>query len=123
MTDDLREREDRPWERPGAVRRDCEPHRAELLRALSVTALVCAGFAGCLAVPAVVGLALGVTVWLLGRRDRALMSAGLMGPAGRGETWDAQVVAVVAAALCVIALVSWAVAVLTKVALRAGRWA
>jgi hypothetical protein len=25
MTDDPREREDRPWERPGAVRRDCEP--------------------------------------------------------------------------------------------------
>jgi hypothetical protein len=114
MTDDLREREDRPWERPGAVRRDCEPHRAELLRALSVTALVCAGFAGCLAVPAVVGLALGVTVWLLGRRDRALMSAGLMDPAGGRPTHDAQDMAVVAAALCLVAAVSWAVAVLAK---------
>ena len=23
--------DDRPWERPGAVRRDCEPHRGEML--------------------------------------------------------------------------------------------
>ena len=123
MADDPPECEDRPWQRPGAVRRDCEPHRAGLLRALSVAALLCAGLAGCLALPTIGGLVLGAAVWLLGRRDRALMSAGLMGPAGRGETWDAQVMTVVAAALCVIALVSWAVAVLTKVALRAGRWA
>jgi hypothetical protein len=114
MTNDLRESEDRPWERPGAVRRDCEPHRAELLHALGVAALVCAGFAGCLAVPAVVGLALGGAVWLLGRRDRARMSAGLMDPAGQAVTWDAQAMAAVAAGLCLLAATSWAVAVLTK---------
>jgi hypothetical protein len=115
MTDDPRQHDVRPWERPGAVRRDCEPHRAEMLRDLAVTALVCAGFAGCLAVPAVAGLVLGAAVWLLGRRDRAMMSAGLMDPAGRAVTRDAQSMAVVAAALCLIAAVSWAVVLLTKV--------
>jgi hypothetical protein len=32
----------RPWEQPGAVRRDCEPHRGRLLAALGRAALVCA---------------------------------------------------------------------------------
>jgi hypothetical protein len=115
MTDNLRLSDDRPWERPGAVRRDCERHRAETLRALSVTALVCAGCAACLAVPAVVGLVLGVAVWFVGRRDRAMMSAGLMDPAGLVGTWDAQSRAVVAAALCLLAAATWAVILLTKV--------
>jgi hypothetical protein len=26
--------DDRPWDRPGAVRRDCEPHRGPALRLL-----------------------------------------------------------------------------------------
>jgi hypothetical protein len=38
-----------------------------------------------------------------------------MDPAGRAETRDAQSMAVVAAGLCLIAAVSWAVALLTKV--------
>ena len=114
MSEELREGDDRPWERAGAVRRDCEAHRADLLRLLSVTALVCAGVAGCLPVPAVVGLVLGAAAWLLGRRDRAMMAAGVMDPAGREATRDAQSMAVLAAALCLLAAASWAAVLLTK---------
>jgi hypothetical protein len=115
MTDDLRESDDRPWERPGARRRDCASHRADLLRALSVTALMCAALAACLAVPAVTGLVLGAAVLLMGRRDQAMMGAGLMGPAGRSETRDAQAMAGVAAVLGLGAAVTCVVAILTKV--------
>jgi hypothetical protein len=103
----------RPWERPGAVRRDCEPHRADWLHGLGVTALVCAGFGGCLGVPAAVGLILGAAVWLAGRRDRALMRAGQMNPAGEPATRDAQSMAALGATLCLLALAGWAAFLLT----------
>jgi hypothetical protein len=31
MTADDHDDDERPWEEPGAVRRDCEPHRSGLL--------------------------------------------------------------------------------------------
>jgi hypothetical protein len=40
--------EPRPWEAPGAVRKDYEPHRARLLLALGGTALACGALAVCL---------------------------------------------------------------------------
>jgi hypothetical protein len=115
MTDDLRESDDRPWERPGALRRDCECHRADLLRTLSVTALLCAALAACLAVPAVTGMVLHAAVVRMGRRDQAMMGAGLMDPAGMSEARDAQAMAGVAAVLCLGTAVTWVVAILTKV--------
>ena len=51
----------RPWERPGGVRRDCEPHRGRLLHVLGVLSLVCGMLSGCLA-PAILALPLGVAV-------------------------------------------------------------
>jgi hypothetical protein len=80
-----------------------------------VTVLACAGLGGCLAVPAFVGLVLGAAVWLVGRRDRALMAAGRMDPAGERLTWDAQTTAAIGAGFCLLAAATW-VAVLFKLA-------
>jgi hypothetical protein len=114
MTDQPREHDDRPWEHAGVLRRDCEPHRARWLRALAVTALLCAATGACLALPALTGMVLGIAVWVMGRRDRARMAAGLMDPAGEEETWDAVSMAGIAVALCLLAAVSWAAVLLTK---------
>jgi hypothetical protein len=49
QSDDQAGDEVRPWEQPGAVRRDCSPHRAGLLRALGTAARVCGLLSLCLA--------------------------------------------------------------------------
>lgn len=75
-----------PWEQEGAIRRDCEPHRAELQK-LSSACMVLSGFAvasfgltGLLAFP------LGLLVWLLSQADLREMAEGRMDPAGRDLT-------------------------------------
>jgi hypothetical protein len=98
----------RPWEQPGAVRRDCEPHRGELLRWLGGIALVATIF-GTLIVPAGVALALGLAVWLTARRDAALMGQGRMDPRGLPDTQAAGHRALLAVLLAVPLLVAWAI--------------
>jgi hypothetical protein len=78
--------DDRPWGRPGAVRRDVEPHRGNVLRLLGVVALVCGFLSPVLVVPGVVGLPLAVAVLVVSSRDLARMRRGLLDPAGRAET-------------------------------------
>jgi hypothetical protein len=91
--------EPRPWERPGAVRRDVQPHRGPPLRLLGSLALnygVGALVLPCLAgvpwgllvfVPLWLGgLGLAVAVLVVARRDLALMEAGKMDPEGRPAT-------------------------------------
>jgi hypothetical protein len=95
--------DDRPWERPGAVRRDCAPHRGRLLLALATAAVVCGGLS-ILGAPALLTLPLAVAVWVLARRDLARMAAGRMDPAGQPLTAEARDRAVVAAIICVIYL-------------------
>jgi hypothetical protein len=78
----------RPWLQPGAVRRDCEPHRGGLLRGLGIVSLV-VPFAGLVISPAigiVAGVSLGLTIWVLAGRDLAKMDAGVMDPNGRRQT-------------------------------------
>src|SRR5690242_14092518 len=77
---------ERPWERPGAVRRDCEPHRGRLILALGGLAGFCGIFACILVLTAPLAIAFGVTAWLMARRDLARMRQGLMNPAGRPYT-------------------------------------
>lgn len=106
----------RPWEQPGAVRRDCEPHRAPALLLLGRVAASVGGLSVALSfvypalfhallggsgngpdrlplLPAaflaalVVLLSAGV-LWAA-ERDLARMRTGSMAPAGRGQTWDA----------------------------------
>jgi hypothetical protein len=103
--------DDRPWEQPGAVRRDCEPHRGPALRLLGwagVTLMAgglplgCCGtvllgpvpLPGGLAGPALLfllpALALTSGVAWAARRDLAGMREGLRDPAGRRETQAAK---------------------------------
>jgi hypothetical protein len=94
--------EDRPWERPGAVRRDCEPHRGPLLRVLGAVALVCGILAWMLAVPGVIGLPFAAAVLIMSSRDLSRMRRGLLDPAGRAETDKAGTLALEGLVLSVV---------------------
>jgi hypothetical protein len=79
------EEDERPWERPWSIRRDCEPHRGCLLAALGEAGLCCGllSLSVCLLAPSLVGLPLSLSAWLLARRDWGQMRAGLTDPRGR----------------------------------------
>ena len=96
VDDDLElddEIDERPWERRGEVRRDCEPHRGGLVLTIGITSIVlgvvgipffcCWGLG---AIPAALGVALGIPAWVMGHRDLAMMREGVRDPAGRGST-------------------------------------
>jgi hypothetical protein len=102
-----------PWQLPGAVRRDCEPHRVELFQRLSLITSLLAAAGVLLVVPGLLALALAVAVWLMARHDLALMRLGRVDPAGEADTRQARGEAVFAALLAplawaVIALIVWA---------------
>ncbi len=98
-----------PWELPGAVRRDCEPHRGDLLLRLSMLTLCLAAAV----IPALLAWPLGVAVWVMARHDLALMRLGGMDPAGQADTRAAQLLVLIAALLplgqwaMVACLVGW----------------
>jgi hypothetical protein len=84
---------DRPWEQPGAVRRDAEPHRGEFLRQAAGLSLATAGTAavGCFCLPAAVAaglfaVGLGIVVWVLAQRDLTEMDHGRKDSTGRRHT-------------------------------------
>jgi hypothetical protein len=93
----------RPWDQPGAVRRDVAPHRAEFLRLLATVSL-CFSVAGVLvAVPAVIGVPLAVAACRMADRDLDRIGAGQLDPRGRAETHAAFVRAEIAAGLGMLA--------------------
>src|SRR5437867_210725 len=77
---------DRPWESPGAVRRDCEPHRAHLVNLLGALSMACGIGSLCLGITGIAGLILGITACCLATSDLRKMSAGLMDSSGLAET-------------------------------------
>jgi hypothetical protein len=91
VTQEVEQDEVPPWERPGAVRRDCEPDRNWLLGPLGGFSLACGAlsFLPCCFPVAVVGVPLGLTTWLLARRDLARMRAGEMDRRGAKKTGQA----------------------------------
>ena len=92
--EELTDEPDRPWERPGAVRRDCEPHRAALIDSLGIVALVF-GMFGFLVLPAILSLPLGICTWVMARRDLKEMRAGLMAPEGIRRTDEGRIFAII----------------------------
>jgi hypothetical protein len=121
MTADELDNDDRPWERPGARRRDCEPHqplRPTLMRFLVTL------FAGCIAsslyllgasttsgplVPAagsviagVLGLPLSAMTWAMARADMEKMRVNLMDPKGRVSTANALRYARIGTVFCAV---------------------
>jgi hypothetical protein len=109
----------RPWERPGALRRDCEPHQGTLLRLLAVASVGVGMVAFVLLVLAaqyrssrtrlllltpsclcaILAPALAVAARLLARRDVRRMRAGVMDPAGEGSARTARFVSVLGLAV------------------------
>jgi hypothetical protein len=109
---DHEDENERPWEEPGAVRRDCEPHRGRTLLALAQFPLLLyvvwhilscgrvsfrpglpVGAAGIAVIDLAVNLAgVGFAAWLYAatRRDLARIAAGEMDPSGRRQTLMAQ---------------------------------
>jgi hypothetical protein len=103
-----------PWEQPGVVRLDREPHRGGMLLLLGRIGSLCAMLTPVLLLPGVVGMYLGVIVWRSAREDLAKMQRGLMDPAGRGLTerarrhgWVAAIFIVSWLFLAAILLVLW----------------
>jgi hypothetical protein len=84
------EADDRPWERPGAFRLDCEPHRGGLLCWLGLGSYLLGFLSLFLLLPSLGGLPLGVAVWRTARRDLARMGAGLMDARGQADTEKAK---------------------------------
>jgi hypothetical protein len=106
VTDTPDDDDDRPWELPGAVRRDAERHRGPFLYRLGVASVV-AGFLVpfvvlpitsanvpycrdvvcltmlCLTCP---GLLLGIGTSVVSRADLGKMQAGTMDPSGKALT-------------------------------------
>lgn len=91
-----------PWEQPGAVRRDCEPHRGELLMRMAAASFVCAAL-GCLTwgITGVLSIVLGLFVLIFAHRDLSAMSAGRTDPSGERITQRARRRSVRAITLCV----------------------
>lgn len=74
--------DERPWEQPyheAEVRRDCEPHRGNLVLILGILSLV-------LFWAPLIGLILGIVVTVMGRADLKKMENGAMDPQGKGLT-------------------------------------
>jgi hypothetical protein len=99
--------DDRPWERPGAVRRDCAPHRGGLLLALGDASLPLGALSLVLRFLAVTGLCLGAAVWALASRDLRRMQARLMDPGGLSGTALGRVRARAGVALSLYAALLW----------------
>ena len=96
-----------PWDRPGAVRRDCEPHRIGHLLALGDASLLLGALSLGLGFLAVIGLFLGAVAWAQASRDLGWMRAGVMDPAGLSGTALGRARARAGVALSIYAAALW----------------
>jgi hypothetical protein len=113
--DEAPELESRPWEEPGAIRRDWESHHGPLLVRLGLAGLFCAQI-GWLVVPTLLALVLGVVVWVMAQRDLNKIRAGLMDPGGRSQVVNARICGISATLVAAF----WAVALACLVYVLAG---
>src|SRR5438874_2142213 len=79
----MEDRDERPWEATGAVRRDCKPHRQNLLWTLAILSASLGAFSWVFPL-APFALAVSVATWVVAIRDLKKMRAGIMDPAGIG---------------------------------------
>jgi hypothetical protein len=99
-----------PWERPGCFRRDCEPHRGNLLWWLAFASL----FLGALALYpcwgwlfGLVGSPLGLCIRYLAKADLAKIQAGLVDPAGEEVTAQAMSLSTYGLWLSIFGTIVW----------------
>jgi hypothetical protein len=88
---DDEDKSDRPWDRGYRpyrdVRRDSEPHRGTLILTLGITSIVLGSLSFCsYGLTGVVGLIIGVCVWVMGHKDLRKMRSNEMDPQGQGST-------------------------------------
>jgi hypothetical protein len=93
----------RPWEQPGAVRRDVAPHRGTLLWWLATISLACSAAGLLLLVPAGFGVLLGAVTFCMAERDMIRMGGGLLDPGGRPDAHVASTRAANAVGLGIVA--------------------
>jgi hypothetical protein len=98
--------EDHLWKQPGYVRRDCQPHRGDVLLLLARISLVCGALSLLLFFPAFLSLPLAGAVMVMAPRDLEMMGRGLMDPAGEEQTLAAYKLALGGVAASSVALVS-----------------
>ena len=85
------------------VRRDSLPHRGRLLAALGTFSMVTGGLSLCLlGLGAAVALPAGIAAWVMANRDLELMRCGVMDPAGRTQTENGRVGAIVGVILATL---------------------
>jgi hypothetical protein len=99
--------DDRPWQRRGAARRDCEPHRGGLLLALGDASLLLGVLSLPLGFLALTGLGLGAAAWALASSDLKRMEARLMDPGGLSGTALGRARARAGVALSIYAAALW----------------
>jgi hypothetical protein len=87
-------KDERPWEQPGAMRRDCEPHRGRLLENLAIVSVVCSAFS-LLVFPVAISVPLSAAVVLIARLDLKKMSAGTMDRKGANTVRSARLISLI----------------------------
>jgi hypothetical protein len=80
----------RPWEQPGAVRRDVEPHRGNWLLLLAAVTFLLGASSLAVVVPGWLAVPLGFAVDRLAVRDLRRMRAGTMDPDGHAQAKQAR---------------------------------
>lgn len=104
--------DDRPeWERPGAVRRDCEPHRGGTVLVIGIIGL-------CLSFPhilSVIGLPLSITAIVMANHDVRRMEAGEMDPQGLANTRGGRICGIIGTVIGLLWFAVFGLAILSIV--------
>jgi hypothetical protein len=109
--------DDLPWERPGALRRDCEGDRGRDLKWLGTAGLLLGMGSLCCPLVAVAALGVGLMACRMTGRDLQMMDSGRMDPAGRSQTLDGRTYALGALVLGALSLGLYTVPLVIAVAL------
>jgi hypothetical protein len=107
---------DRFRRRPaGRMRRDCVPHRGQLLSGMGSVTLIAGGLTLCMfGVPLLVALPLGITTWVMAAGDLQKMRTGEMEEQGRGQTEVARTTAVFGVVLSLFFSAGWGLMLLSR---------
>lgn len=91
-----------------------QPHRGTLVMALGIIGLAIAVVGMCpyLMLGEFVAFGLGLSAWLLGRRDLAAIGQGEMDPTGKDSTQVGWICGLIAACLSVVILLLWCAVVI-----------
>jgi len=136
-----------PWDKPGSVRRDCEPHRGGVLLTLALAALMLNLFSLALGIPCAIvvgdlldlpglpapdrgflflgiilpGILAGTGAWWVAHRDLTEMTQGRRDPDGESLTRSAGSYGRAGLVLAGVALTFWAICTLVILVVRPAR--